>query len=419
MKCLNIVSIFPALTETFVVREIRALRRLGCEVVIGELRPAGRRPTATDCEDLRPLVMRASLPTLATVCGIGFFAATKPKRMWEFLRLVFAAYSDPKNLMKLLYIVAASISLAFRLRRAGLSHVRGHHLHSEAVSAMFVSGLLDVSYSFTCHTVKIYYPRRVLQETVRRADFVVANILQVKEFLHSLGATPSQVAIVRNGVSLEPLPARPARVDSIPVVLAVGRLDYKKGFHVLISACAALRDQGVRFRCVIVGEGDERSNLVSRRKAANLEEWVELVGSLDFCEVQRWYERATVLAVPSVVARDGSTDGLPTVIIEAFAHGVPAVGSATAGIPEIIHNGCNGFLVAAGSARELADAIREVLLNRDLRSKLAADARRTVERDFDLDRNARVLAQLMLGAGEPEAATFPLPRALDPASPVR
>jgi colanic acid/amylovoran biosynthesis glycosyltransferase len=365
-------------------------------------------------------VMRAAVLSRLTVCGIAFFGATKPKLMWEFMKLVFVAYSDPKNLLKLLYILAASISLAYRLRHDGLSHVRGHHLHSEAVSAMFVGGLLDLPYSFTCHTVKIYYPRRVLREAIRRADFIVANILQVEEFLHCLGAKPSQVAIIRNGVSLEPFRARPAAMGSIPIILGVGRLDYKKGFHVLISACALLRDDGVRFRCVIIGDGDQRSDLAARRKAANLEESVELAGALDFGGVQRWYECATVLAVPSVVAPDGSTDGLPTVIIEAFSHGVPAVGSAMAGIPEIIHDGRNGFLVAAGSARELADALKEVLSNRDLRSKFAADARRTVEQDFDLDRNARVLAQLMRGGtGKPEVASFPLPHVLDPLSPLR
>ena len=122
-----------------------------------------------------------------------------------------------------------------------------------------------------------------------------------------------------------------------------------------------------------------------------------MTGSLDFENVQRWYERATVVVVPSVVGPDGATDGLPTVIIEAFFRGVPVVGSTTAGIPEVIQNGVNGFVVAAGSARELANRMRELLSNRDLRCKFVLEARYTAARYFDLDRNAQCLAELMSG----------------------
>jgi colanic acid/amylovoran biosynthesis glycosyltransferase len=423
VKYLNVVSIFPALTETFVIRELRAMREIGCDVVIGQLRPAGRRPTAAECGDLHSFVVRAELLSAPTCLGIVFFTARKPKLLSGFLRLA-ATYSDAGNMFKLIYILLASVNLAYRMRDAGISHVRGHHLHSEAVSAMFIAGLLDIPYSFTCHTTKIYYPRPVVEATIRRADFIVANISQVKEFLQALGARESQISIVRNGVSIAQFPRRYLTpVEGLPIILAVGRLDYKKGFHVLISACAALRDAGVRFRCVIVGDGNERANLLARRGALHLEDSVEFAGSLGFGDVQRCYEQATVLAVPSVVAPDGATDGLPTVIIEAFANGVPAVGSATAGIPEIIRNGVNGFVVAAGSARELADAIEEMLSNRELRSKFAAEARRTVERDFDLDHNVRVLADLMFGEAQPWArrrtSTIEAVATAEPASPLR
>jgi glycosyltransferase involved in cell wall biosynthesis len=128
-------------------------------------------------------------------------------------------------------------------------------------------------------------------------------------------------------------------------------------------------------------------------------------GSLSFAEVQNWYQRATLLAVPSVVAQDGSTDGMPTVIIEAFAQGVPVVGSSTAGIPEVIQNGVNGFVVPAGSARDLANRMKDLLCDADLRRKVAREARQTAERDFDLDHNAQRLVALMFQ--EQEQATPP------------
>lgn len=398
MKYLHVVSIFPALTETFVLREARALRQTGCDVVIGQLRPVGNRPTCQGFEDLQSCAVRARLLSLSTLFGILFFTFTKPKLAWSYTTMVLTSFPDTTNMLKLAYILLSSIALAYRLRRSGLQHVRGHHLHSEAVGAMFIAGFLGLPYSFKVYTVKTYYPRRVLIDVVQRAAFIIADTLQVRDFLSSLRADPQNVHILRNAVPLAEFPMREHEPASeLPIILAVGRLDYKKGFHVLISACSILREEGMHVRCVIVGDGDVRSSLLARRRTLNLEEHVEMAGSLEFSDVQRWYERATLLAVPSVVAPDGSTDGLPTVIIEAFARGVPVVGSATAGIPEIIHSGINGFVVAAGSPRELANRLKELLLDQDMRRKFASEARRTVERDFDLDRNAQVLADLMLG----------------------
>lgn len=396
MKYLNIVSIFPSLTETFVFRELRTMQKMGCEVVIAQLRPAGRRPTAPDFEDLRPCVVPAQLFSMATFAGLLFVALAKPKHLWACIKTVLKSFPDTASLFKLSYILLASMGLAYRLRESGILHVHGHHLHSEAVAAMFIGGFLGVPYSFTCHTVKTYYPRSVLVDVVRKANFILANIFQVKEFLPALGAQDSQVQLVRNGVHLPEFPMRKTEPFSeSPVILGVGRLDYKKGFHVLISACAILRDEAVRFRCVIVGDGDEWSSLFLRRKALALEQQVELLGSLEFQEVQQWYERATLLAAPSIIGSDGSTDGMPTVIIEAFARGLPVVGSSTAGIPEAIHNGVNGFVVPAGSSRELANRMKELILDQDLRSKFAKAARLTVERDFDLDHNVRVIKDLV------------------------
>jgi glycosyltransferase involved in cell wall biosynthesis len=398
MKYLNIVSIFPTLTETFVLRELRAMRQMGCEVVIGQLRPIGRKPAAAGFDDLSPCVVRARVLSWATLAGLVFFGLRKPGAFWANLKLAVSAFPDITNTAKLIYILLASTELAYRFRQDGIMHVRGHHLHSEAVSAMFIGGLLDVPYSFTCHTVKTYYPKKVVVEVARRARFIIATIIQVRGFLYSLGATESQVCLIRNGVSPVQFPMRASEPASEPpVILAVGRMDYKKGFHVLLSACAILRDESVSFRCVIVGNGEEWSDLSLRKRSFGLEKNVEMTGSLDFENVQSWYERAMVVVVPSVIGPDGATDGLPTVIIEAFFRGVPLVGSTTAGIPEVIQNGVNGFVVPAGSARELANRMRELLSNRDLRRKFALEARYIAARYFDLDRNAQCLAELMSG----------------------
>jgi len=398
MKYLHLVSIFPALTETFVLREARKMQEMGCEVVIGQLRPVGSRPTAPSFEDLRPCVVQASLLSASTFLGALFFTLGKPKLTWCYIKLVLASLPDVTSLLKLAYVLVVSMQLAYRLRHSGIAHALGHHLHSEAVSAMFIAGFLGFPYSFTCHTVKIYYPRRILAEVVRGAAFIIADTFQTRGFLDEMGADPQRVHIVRNAVALSDFPMRqPGMVSDPPTILAVGRLDCKKGFHVLLSACSVMSQEGVHFRCVIVGDGDEWNNLLELKSELRLQEQVHMVGNLAFADLEQWYERATLLAVPSVVASDGSTDGLPTVVIEAFARGIPVIASSTGGIPEVVHNGLNGFVVTPGASEELADKMSKLLSNRDLRCKFAAAARRTAEREFDLDRNLRMLARLMLG----------------------
>jgi glycosyltransferase involved in cell wall biosynthesis len=410
MKYLHIVSIFPALTETFVLREARKMRDVGCEVVIGQLRPVGQRPTSPEFEDLRPCVVQAAVPCWSTLKAVQFFARTKPKETWTFLRLTVADFPSGTGVLKLLYILLASAALAYRLRDEGISHVHAHHLHSEAVAAMMVAGFLGLPYSFKCYTVKTYYPETLLVKVTRCARFVIADTHQVQAFLVSRGADPRTTHLLRNALPLADFRFRDREPSSEPpIILAVGRLDYKKGFHVLLSACSLLREQGIRFRCVIVGDGDQREDLLHRKTSLNLDEHVDMVGEAGFSEVQQWYERATLLVMPSVVAADGSTDGLPTVIVEAFACGVPVIGTLTAGIPEVIQDGTNGWVVSAESPHELAGRMAQLLLSKDLRQRFAIAGRRTVERDHDLDRSVQKFSTLMHGqASVPNLQTAPL-----------
>ena len=395
---LHLMSVFPALTETFVLREVQELRELGWNVTICQLRPRRNVPLAAGFGDLNTCAISVRIISLETVMGALYCCCRDPGLTWSYFKLIVVALWDVRTVTKLAYILVVSMLISYKVRHDEISHVRGHHLHSEALAAMFTAGFLRVPYSFTAHTVKTYYPHPIVIRIVRGADFIVAISDQVKEFLYSLGAEVSQVHLIRNSVKVKDFLRRTSQgVGDIPIVLAIGRLDYKKGFHVLLSACHSLRRFGLPFHCVIVGDGHERSNLLRLRTELHLEETVEMLGSLEFSEVSRWLDRSAVLAVPSVVAQDGSTDGLPTVIIEAFAKGVPVVGTRTAAIPEIIKNGINGFLVAPNSPEELALRLAELLERQDLRDQFSIEARQIVECDYNLDHNVRILAALILG----------------------
>jgi glycosyltransferase involved in cell wall biosynthesis len=176
-----------------------------------------------------------------------------------------------------------------------------------------------------------------------------------------------------NGVDLERF--RPGAHEREPsLVLHVGRLVEKKGTKVLIEAMAGLPDA----RLVVIGDGPLRGAL--ERKAGPA---VQFLGALPPDEVAMWMRRAALLAAPSLTARDGDAEGLPNVVVEAAASGLPVVGTRHSGIPEAVEDGRTGLLVAEGEAEGLAARLRELLGSATLRRGMGIAARRLAKDKFD------------------------------------
>ena len=172
------------------------------------------------------------------------------------------------------------------------------------------------------------------------------------------------------------------------LVLHVGRLVEKKGTIILIEAMRALPEA----RLVVIGEGPLRATL-ERQAGEN----VRFLGALPAAEVATWMGRAWLLAVPSVTARDGDAEGLPTVIVEAAAAALPAIGTRHSGIPEAIIDGETGFLVPERDPGALAARIGELLAARDLRHRMGAAARHLAKERFDSERQIARLESLYDG----------------------
>jgi colanic acid/amylovoran biosynthesis glycosyltransferase len=191
------------------------------------------------------------------------------------------------------------------------------------------------------------------------------------------------------GVDLRRFRADPAPEPGL--ILHVGRLVEKKGTFLLLAAFARVRESNPAARLVIVGDGAERRALEAQCSALALGDSVRFLGALAPAGVAGWMRRAVLLAVPSVTGRDGDSEGLPTVLMEAAAAALPAIGSRHSGIPEAIHDGETGFLVAEGDSEALADRILALLGSVELQRRMGVAARKLAESRFDLVRqNARL-----------------------------
>ncbi|GGK29167.1 glycosyl transferase family 1 [Pilimelia terevasa] len=219
--------------------------------------------------------------------------------------------------------------------------------------------------------------RRHLREAFAQAALVLAVSRPIAQRVVALGADPARVRVHHTGVPLPaPQPAGPKRWD----VVFVGRFVPKKGVDDLLTAAAALAD--LRPRLLLVGDGPGLPE--ARRRAAALRLDATFTGACPPADVARHLAGSRLLAAPSKLAPDGDREGLPTTILEAAAHGVPAVATRHSGIPEAVRHGETGLLGPEGDPAALAAHLRALLTDDARCRRLAAAARRHVGAHFDL-----------------------------------
>jgi len=388
-----VLKVYPRLSETFIVNELLAHERAGTEIEIFSLRPPGD-------GRLHEMVGRVRAPVRYVP-----HAGLSADGLWEAIRdagssgraaTADAAGADARDLFQALWLARA-------VRERGIGHLHAHFASAAAVVARLAGRVADVPYSLTAHAKDIFH-EDVDPEALRRvlSDARVAITVSDFNVEHLRGVAPeAHVRRVYNGLDLGGLDFSD-QTDRSRRVLAVGRLVGKKGFDVLIDACAELARRARPVDCDIVGTGAEHPRLAAQIAEHGLEARVRLLGARSQDEVHAAMREAAVLAVPCVVGADGNRDGLPTVLLEAMALGTPCVATPVTGIPEAVEHRRTGLLVGERRADQLADALAELLDDGALRERLAAAGRARLEHDFDVDANA---AELRALAWEPALAT--------------
>lgn len=285
----------------------------------------------------------------------------------------------------------------------GINHIHGHFATWGATAGSIMSALTGIPFSFTAHARDIYHQSiqtDILAERIEKAHFTITvsdyNKKYLDEIVHSHGRT-GKIIRLYNGMDLNQLRPKDDEKEQ-NLFVSVGRLVKKKGFKYLLEACKYLKDLGKSFHCIIVGEGEERSNLEKFLTQYQLEKEVTLIGAKPQGDVLKLISSATGLVLPCIVTEDGDRDGLPTVILEAMALGTPVISTAISGIPEMISNGISGLLVPEKNARLLSAAMEKLLISKVSRETYATTALTKVRKDFDLSKNAMSLKSYFLTA---------------------
>lgn len=390
-----LVSRYPAVSHTFILREVTQLRARGFDIEVASINAPDRAPDAmTDSE-------RSEAGRTYGIKAHGVRGALAA-HLWGLTRPLawlrgcgHALRSGGWNLQRSLYglfYFTEALMLWRWMERKQLTHLHVHFATAAANVALLLKKFAPIGLSITVHGPDEFYDvaGQQLKDKIAMADFVVCIGAFARSQLMHLSPSSEwhKFEVCPLGVDLERYTPK-CKQDVDPfTILCVGRLCSAKGQPILIETCRRLRAEGRQLRLVLVGTGPEAAALKAQVAAAGLMKHVIFTGALNETEVRSWYERADVFALASFA------EGIPVVLMEAMASGIPCVTTRITGIPELIRDGIDGLLVAPSDAGELAAALASLMDDPELRTDLAHNGRARVAEKYNLTRNIDRLGEV-------------------------
>ncbi len=392
MHIAYLINQYPKISHTFIRNEILALQGRGVRVDRIALR--GWDAEVTDPVDAaerdRTVYLLAGGSLGLAVALLRSFLGRPVKTLGALAAaLRLSRRSDRSPVHHLAYLAEACL-LREVTAASGASHVHAHFGTNAAEVAMLARQLGGPPYSFTVHGPEEFdkADQLKLREKVRGAAFVaaVSSFGRSQLYRHTDLADWSKIQVVHCGLGPEYLEADALAPAERPRLVCVGRLCEQKGQLILVEACAILASRNIAFDLLMIGDGEMRPDLEQAIAAAGLDDRIRITGWYGAEQIRDSYREAKGLVLPSFA------EGLPVVIMEALALGRPVVSTYVAGIPELVRDGQEGFLVFAGSAGDLADAIERLLtLEPTAFGRMAQSGRERVAQRHSADREAEKL----------------------------
>lgn len=405
MRVAFLLSEFPVLSETFILSQITGLIRRGCEVdVFAEtIRPLAKahpdvikyalldrayslaRPAAANPRKLTGLA--AALKDVARTIPLGPRAVARSFDLGRF-------GADAAKL-RIFYRVAAF------LRRAPYDLIHCHFGPNGQLACLLKdlgatrAPIVTQFHGYDVSSFIRQNGKQVYRDLFDKGDLFLCVSDRIRARIVDLGCEPTRAVVHRVGVDVDELRFHRTPIDvGGPLrVLTVGRLEEKKGIEYGIRAVNGLRSRYPRLKYTIIGDGSLRQSLTDLVRQLGAEAQVELVGWMLSDQVRAQMARADVLLVPSVTASNGDEEGVPTVLMEALAAGLPVVASSHAGIPELVLHGESGLLAQERSSEGLAQQLEYLFTHPEHAAAMSERGRQMVELRHDAERlNDELLA---------------------------
>lgn len=391
---------FPFFTETFIAEEVHKIQSLGIKTRIFSLLSTKGGIIHPVSEQLLPQVRYVpGLFSLGIWSAQVYFFLRSPrnyyKSMWQLLSQPIPNIS---SIFMRIFIFLKSIWLAKELEKTSVSMIHTHFAWLSAGASMIVSINLGIPYTVTTHAYDIFsYKNDLLRITSQTADQIVTisefNKSAILEKISTL--KHDKIKVIHCGIDLSYFQASQNKMNGeIFRIISVGSLVEKKGHEYLIRACSKLRDEGFKYQCVIVGEGELRQGLQALIDDLKLKDQVVLAGSQTQIWVRDQLCKSDLFVLACVTTGSGNRDGIPVAIMEALSMHVPVVSTSLSGIPELIRHEETGLLVPEMDVAALATEIRSLINNSDLRKKYAENGRELIKQEYDILKNTTQLADV-------------------------
>jgi colanic acid/amylovoran biosynthesis glycosyltransferase len=420
LKIAYLCSLYPAVSHTFVMREIEALRKLGVEILTLSIHrtPPEQLLAAADHDafDSTYAILPPSWPELLKA-HLGLLRRTPGAYLSTLALALRLAPAGARGLLWQLFYLTEAVMLWERCCRAGIRHIHVHMGNVAADAALLAAHLGSAAdagerwtWSFTLHGPDELFDVRHfrLAEKVRRAEFVVCISDFTRSQLLALAGpgVRDKLKVVHVGIPIERFTrhAPPAPRAGPSRVLFVGRHVPQKGHVTLLEATKLLVEEGHDVLVTLAGEGPLRGTLEDLARELGIASRVSFPGAVGQDDIHSLYAATDVFCLPSYA------EGVPTVLMEAMAMEIPVISTRITGVPELIRDGESGLLVTPARAGELAEALRLLIVNPSLRGDLGRAGRATVLEQFDARSSAQQLHDLLealLAAGPPTSAPSP------------
>ncbi len=383
-----LVSRYPAISHTFILREIAHLRTLGHRIHTASINAPDRsleQMDATERAEAEQTYGVKQHGAAGALAALGYWALHAPAALLKTL-----GASRRFGLVKGLAYTVEAAMVARWMQRKSLAHLHVHFGNAGASVGVLVKQLTACHLSYTIHGPDEFddVPGQQLAFKMHAADAIVCISQFARSQLMRISSPADwpKFTVCRLGVDASVFQATPRTVAAtVPQLVSIGRLTPAKGQVLLIQACAQLRDQGVPFHLTMVGDGPDRGRVEAEIAKLHLQEQINLTGSLTQEGVRAELARSDAFVLPSLA------EGIPVVLMEAMASYVPCISTPVNGIPELIEHGHTGLLATPGDVDSLVTQLTLMCSDAGLRQRMALAAYAKVTRQFDLFSNVRAL----------------------------
>lgn len=387
---------FPAITDTFIKREIRSLQKAGTQVeVISVWKPLDHETTPAIltewANDTHFLLPQSKLTIARTLLS---WMMRSPVAFLRTVRLTWNT-SQPglRGFVYQVFYLLEAVLAADVLRKDGFCHVHNHIGDQSGTVTMLAARLAGIGYSITFHGWPVFFDAKNarIKEKVLEARFTrsISYFCRSQLMLFSGCTDPGTFKVVHCGLDLGKYRFRPPQKE-VSRLFCAARLSPEKGLAFLIEALKLLRDQGHNLELVLAGDGPSRTGLETLARELGISGHVRFLGFLSEDEVVRELQCSDLFVLPSFV------EGLPVSAMEALAVGVPVIATNIAGTGELIEHDRTGLLVRPSDTMALVAAITRMVTDYSFRLRAAELGRRKVVEEFDIDKEVSKLNRYLL-----------------------